>query len=327
MDFYETEWKPRSEAHDREAHIENRENPTRDPSCPKCYNRNIFEPPLETYHGFNLFWEWYSFIFHAIEYNTNTLNEFGNALLIERNIQAIRDKGEIDLEDPQANELIIHLCDCITRIMESMRYSKAPDISRYQAWQIIIPYLREINLTLKILRENDWRMNWEEIEEILKRKSNEVSEEIIEERFQRFWTWYQTIIPVRQYNEETKEHFRALLELEDEVTHTTNPSIRNHLKRIISSITYVRYDNLDKEDLLLQIVERFIYSKSFRLNEEETEENKEQILKTSSQENSEKNTPEENTPEENTPQENTPEENTPENQTPEILSPKNRIRR
>jgi len=108
---------------------------------------------------------------------------------------------------------------------------------------------------------------------------------LVKERFQRFFEWYQTINPARSYDEDAIQRFRNLIELEDEIPDKQNREVKRNLNGLVSNIRYLQ-TNFDKNDIIQQVVERFIYSKGFRLNHEDTEANKEKILKLSSTENS-----------------------------------------
>src|SRR5579862_7637528 len=130
-----------------------------------------------------------------------------------------------------------------------------------------------------------------------------------------FWEWYQTITTAQNYDPIVKESFEKLLELEAEITEGNNKETRMHLNRVVKRTTYLDNDFII-QDVILLIIDRFIYSKNFRYNHEETEENRRQIM-----ESSKENTPEissnENSPEK------TPEIITPESPRSETLSETN----
>ena len=309
MELYENTWKPTSIQHDREAHQLRILNPTKDHSCPKCHHKNTHSLSIEV--PFQIFWEWYNRAFNAIDYNDGTVNEFINALTREDDVYKLLKEENRSNEDEHVKRSIQGLNDCLIRVMESMRYSESPGLLPLDKMlEILIEFIEDINVILREYRENDIDFeNWDQdkLEEVRIRRTHKVNERILEERFQNFWTWYQTIIEVRSYREEAKDEFKALLELEDVITETTNRWVRKHLTRLITNIIYTRYDTLEREELIIQIAERFVYSNNFKLNIEDTEINKERILKLSSQE--------------NTPENNSPEDNSPKTITPEILSP------
>ena len=311
MELYENTWKPTSIQHDREAHELRIINPTKDHSCPKCHHKNTHSLSIEV--PFQIFWEWYNKAFNTIDYNDGTVNKFMNALTREDDIYKLLKEENRSKEDEHVKRSIEGLNDCLIRLMESMRYFESPGLLPLNKMlEILIEFIEDINITLlREYKENDIDFeNWDQdkLEEVRIRRTHKVNQIILEERFLNFWTWYQTIIAVRSYREEAKEEFKALLELEDVITETTNRWVRRHLTRLITNIIYTRHDTLNREELIIQIAERFVYSKNFKLNIEDTEINKERILKLSSQENS---------PENN----NSPEDKSPKTITPEILSP------
>ena len=81
--------------------------------------------------------------------------------------------------------------------------------------------------------------------------------------------------------------------LDEEIPDGSNRDAKKALNTLINSIVYHPNTPFNREDVIIQIREQFIYSKAFRLNEEQTAENKRIILE-SSKENTL--TPEEESP-------------------------------
>jgi hypothetical protein len=125
-----------------------------------------------------------------------------------------------------------------------------------------------------------------------------IPQEELEDKFDRFWDWYKTITTAVAYDNETKKRFKILLHLEETIAEASSEIIWK-VNRVIKSITYQRtFSNTD--EIIEKIIEIFIFSKAFTLNEKETEDNKQSILTRKSQEN----TPEEgNTEESQSPKE------------------------
>jgi hypothetical protein len=289
MELY-TIWKDRSEQHDREAHQLKQWRYIEDPSCDICHPwRNNDNVGSELEEHFTIFWNSYQEMYNAHTYTWKTMQNFGSLLVIEPSVRRNIQNNIIHEERP--NRQLQQMHENVKALMESIRYSEAPSVN---TTQMVTSVVRMITLINQMREEEDQ----EQIEIMTTEK-----EQIVEEKFTLFWEWYQTITTAQSYSPEVKESFGKLLDLEAEITDMSNREARMHLNRVVKRTAYQNNDYITT-DLIMQIIDRFIYSKNFKYNHEETEENRRQILKSSK----------ENTPEES------PDEISPE-KTPEILSP------
>lgn len=278
MNEYENLWKPRAQRHDEECHNQRLTNYMIDPSCPLCYPIRDVAMDSEMMQGFLLFWSWYQPTFHAATYTRNTINDFNNAILVKRDFYEENNRIGGGREN-EIDRLATRVRVVVERLIGSIRYNRKPPLMI----ESIIVYVVDC-----VARMNDWelrRTNEEERQRQIENLRRESEEQINNQKFDRFWIWYMTIAPTYRYSDDTKEVFKQLTEWEAEIADARNAEINRLLRRLISSILYTQYTTLDIEELKTQIRERFIYSQNFRLDNDETELNRERILRHSSQEN------------------------------------------
>src|SRR6516162_1789321 len=301
MEIYDSLLQPRALQHDKEFHDQRKANAIRDPSCPRCCNmRNEGWTPI-TKENFEAFWEFYvdltpayAYTFHTVQAVTNIIETYNR---IEENVEG----GEDSMTTDEMMRRIIRQAE---RVIGSVRYSHKPT----ERSQELIGRIASYAKLIAQVRTNE-EAQAEQLSAEARSLARRTERAIINKKFDEFWEWYKTITPAVVPSTQAVTTFVELLRLEDEITNSANTEVRRNLHQLIDQITYQDY-GFDRNDVIAQIIDRFVYSEAFRLNNDQTEANREQILALSSNEGS----PTENTPEGNTPTKNSPQLLTPESE-------------
>ena len=155
-----------------------------DPSCPICHPTVYYIPGVNLMRKFNLFWNWYKPIVYADTYIHNTVNELGNVLLNEMQLN-----NESNQEDERIKRIRDRSKVIIERLIGSMRYWKQPPLPLVELVEIVLECVFEIN---NLDRERDQQLIGSVNLENLQRQHEK---SILDQKFSRFWSWYITIIP------------------------------------------------------------------------------------------------------------------------------------
>ncbi|MBV8802943.1 MAG: hypothetical protein JO131_08295, partial [Gammaproteobacteria bacterium] len=238
-----------------------------DPSCLICHPIQSNVPNSSLILKFNTFWNWYKSIMYADTYTHNTINEFESLLLNEIELEDENNQNPEKIERIRNRSKVI-----IERLAGSVRYQKQPPLPLTDISTLVRDCMWEIiNLDHRKSQQSGSSRDLGELQDQHERV-------ILNQKFDRFWSWYITITPATGYNDELKGIFSKLMEWDTEVVDTRNRETNRLLIRLISNIIYLRTDIFDKEDVKIQIIDRIVYSQGFRLNDEETERNRERIL-------------------------------------------------
>jgi len=275
MEEFQNHLKSRNIQHDLEAHQQKQTEYLKDISCTICYSDITVHEEFQT--NFNHFWEWYKETFHAKTYNQYTITYFQQIIIKEKEWSEKTNLQEESQNDSETKELFDKVNQYITNLIETFRYEKNIIYSYYEMVTLIF------QCVIQIIQRNRKIL---ELENLLK-QMEVIEGKVLKNRFQQFWNWYQTITPVTRYTPITIKHFKILLENSQELPDQSNQLIKQNLKGLIETIIYQPTSNLNIKEIKTQVIEQFRYSKNFTLNEEETEENKKQILKTSQENTSE----------------------------------------
>ena len=226
-----------------------------------CYSTRNTELRTE----FTLFWDAYTTdIPEAGGYNSNTLQGVYNLLICN--------PEELWEEDENVRQRVDQNVD---RIVGSVRYTEKPGIR--------IEHLRNIVKALIFALITTFKGD-----EVLGQHIEQqfylatIPQEELELKFNRFWNWYQTITLAVSYEDEAKKHFGMLLYIGEDIAGAGYDVVRR-ITRMVRSIRHRRVD-FNMDEMIMQIIDRFVYSHIFELDEEETEVNKQRVLTRSSDE-------------------------------------------
>jgi hypothetical protein len=143
MELYEI-WKDRAKQHDLEAHQLKQWKYIEDPSCRICHPwRNEDHIGNELEKQFMIFWEYYQSMFDAETFTWKTIQHFGSLLLIEPDVSKYIDNGTIEEEEPQRQ--LHRMNEDVKALMESIRYTKTPNVKINQMVPSIVKMIAIIN--------------------------------------------------------------------------------------------------------------------------------------------------------------------------------------
>ena len=250
MEIYDSLLKPRGIQHDKECHILGKANALKDPSCLICWRIKIEEwiiPEMKDH--FNTFWTFITNSFPAQTYTIHTVQAFINITQIY---------SDLEEDENENKDQTQRMYRQIERLIGSIRYSEKPNQTTQEMVQSIVFYIHSLGQI---------EANTEQLNNEARNIAWRAERIAVNKKFNQFWEWYKTISSALIPNTLAITKFANLLKLEEEITNQANIEVRQNLNELLDNINHQNND-FDRKEQISQIVDRFIYSQAFRLNDE-----------------------------------------------------------